>query len=77
MTSINRKAAAINTPDTAAMRGSSVDSIIPHMRMGSMSVRAVDRNSDTGTLSIEAMKARNAPAKMPGAISGRVTRRSV
>ena len=42
MTSINRKAAAINTPDTAAMRGSRVDSIMPHMRMGSMSVRAVE-----------------------------------
>ena len=50
---------------------------MPHMRIGSMSVRAVDRNSDTGTLSIEAMKARNAPAKMLGAISGRVTRRIV
>ncbi len=50
---------------------------MPHMRIGSMSVRAVDRNSDTGTLSIEAMKARNAPAKMPGAISGSVTRRKV
>ena len=45
--------------------------------LGSMSVRAVDRKSETGTLSIEAMKARNAPAKIPGAISGRVTRRSV
>ena len=77
MTNINRKAAAINTPDTAAMRGSSVDSIMPHMRIGSMSVRAVDRNSETGTLSIEPMNARKAPAKMPGAIRGSVTRRSV
>ena len=77
MTSINTKAAVIKTPDTAATRTSRVDSIMPHMRIGSVSVRALDRNSDTGTLSIEAMKARNAPAAMPGKISGRVTRRSV
>ena len=50
---------------------------MPHMRMGRVSVRALDRNSETGTLSIEAMKARKAPAAMPGAISGRVMRRSV
>ena len=50
---------------------------MPHMRMGRVSVRALERNSETGTLSIEAMKARKAPAAMPGAINGRVTRRNV
>ena len=42
-----------------------------------MSVRAEDRNNDTGTLSTEPMKARKLPAAMPGAISGSVTRRKV
>jgi hypothetical protein len=67
----------ISTPDAAATRTSKVDSIMPHIRIGSISVRAFDRNSETGTLSMEAMNDRNAPAAMPGAISGRVTRRKV
>ena len=47
------------------------------MRIGSMSVDASRRNSDTGTLSNEDMKVMKAPAAMPGAISGNVTRRKV
>ena len=67
----------MSTPETAATRTSCVLSIIPHMRIGSMSVRAVERKSGTGTLSTEAVKARKAPAPMPGAISGRVIRRKL
>ena len=40
-----------------------------------MLLRAVDRKSETGTLSIEDTKARNAPAAIPGAMSGSVMRR--
>ena len=68
---------AIRTPDTAATRTSSVLSIIPHMRIGSMSLRGPARKSEIGTLSSEPTKARKAPAAMPGAITGSVTRRNV
>src|SRR4051812_2537367 len=77
ITSMSRKAARISVPETAATRTSSVLSIMPHIRMGNMSVRAEERKRETGTLSTEATKARKAPAAMPGAISGRVTRRKV
>src|SRR5437762_2509249 len=70
MSSISTKAEAIKTPDTAATRTSRVDSIMPHMRNGNVSARALDRNSDTGTLSIEALKARNAPAAVAGEAEG-------
>jgi len=48
MISISTNADAIKTPETVATRTSRVDSIMPHMRIG--------------TLSIETMNARNAPA---------------
>lgn len=47
------------------------------MRSGRTVVRASARKSDTDTLSSDWMKTRNAPARMPGINSGRVTRRSV
>ncbi len=65
------------SPEMAATRTSSVDSIMPQSRIGSMSLRGPERNSETGTLSIDAMNARNAPAKIPGAMIGSVMRRSV
>ena len=68
---------AIMTPETAAIVTSSLPSRSCHMRIGSMSVRASRRNSETGTLSNDDMKAMNAPAIMPGAIRGSVIRRSV
>ena len=77
MTTVRTMTLAINTPDAAATRTSNLDSIIPHMRIGSMSVRAFERNRDTGTLSIEAMNDRNAPAAMPGAMRGSVILRNV
>ena len=77
MTSMSASTVAIRTPETAATRTSSVLSIIPHMRMGSISLRGPARKSETGTLSSEATKARKAPAAMPGAIAGSVTRRNV
>ena len=40
MISINTNAAVIKTPDTAATRTSRVASIMPHMRIGRVSVRA-------------------------------------
>ena len=46
------------------------------MRIGSMSVRASRRNSDTGTLSNDDMNAMKPPARMPGRISGSVMRRN-
>ena len=45
---------------------SSVLSIMPHMRIGSISVRASRRKSDTGTLSNDDMNAMKAPASTPG-----------
>ena len=45
--------------------------------MGSTSVRSSARKSDTGTLSNDAMNARNAPAPIPRPISGSVMRRNV
>ena len=65
------------TPASITTRPSSVDSIMPQSRIGSMSLRGPERNNETGTLSIDAINARNAPAKIPGAIIGSVTRRSV
>ena len=50
--------------------------LLPQL-VGSISVRSSARNSDTGTLSNEAMKARKAPAPIPRPISGSVTRRNV
>ncbi len=67
----------MSTPESAAMVTSSLPSRSCHMRMGSMSVAASRRNSDTGTLSKDDMKAMNPPARMPGRISGRVMRRKV
>ena len=48
---------------------------MPHIRIGSIPVRAFDRNSETVTLSIEEMKARKHPGAIPGAINGKVIRR--
>ena len=56
MNSINTNAAAIKTLETAATRTSSIASLMPNMRRGRLSVRALDRNSETGTLSIKAVK---------------------
>ena len=50
---------------------------MPHIRIGSMSVRAEPRNSETGTLSIDDMNARNAPASRPERSAGSTTRRNV
>src|SRR5205823_637979 len=66
ITSIRTKTARMRVPETAATRTSSVLSIMPHIRIGSMSVRAEERKRETGTLSTEAMKARKAPAAIPG-----------
>src|SRR5690348_14398103 len=64
-------------PDTAAVRTSRLVSICCHRWIGSTSVRSSARKSDTGTLSNDAMNARNAPAPTPRPISGSVTRRNV
>src|SRR3974390_1522073 len=66
-----------STPDTAAIRTSSKLSRSCHIRIGSISVLALRRNRDTGMLSNDDMKARNAPASMPEPINGRTTRRNV
>src|SRR5689334_6145616 len=64
-------------PDIAAVRTSRLVSICCHRWIGSTSVRSSARKSDTGTLSNDAMNARNAPAAMPRPMSGSVTRRNV
>ena len=76
ITTIITSVAAISTPDTAAARTSRLDSMMCHMRIGSTSLRASERNSDTATLSNEYMKPMNAPAAMPREISGSVTVRN-
>ena len=50
---------------------------MPQSRMGSMSVCAEERKSETGTLSSDETKARKAPAATPGMMSGSTTRRKV
>jgi hypothetical protein len=77
MTIIRTSVTTMITPDIAAIVTSSRPSRSCHMRMGSMSVLASRRNSDTGTLSKDDMKAMNAPASTPGRMIGNVTRRNV
>ena len=77
MITTSRAVVKMSTPDTAAVRTSSVVSSMLHIRIGSTSVSGPARNSETDTLSSEAMKAMKAPARMPGRITGRVTRRNV
>ena len=72
ITTMRTSVAAISTPETAAARTSRLDSMMCHMRIGSTSLRASDRNSYTATLSNEYMKPMKAPASTPRAISGSV-----